>query len=108
MERPSPYSIHELFLLNLCLQLFDGLATYYGVGLGWQEGNLLLRNLMEGWGVGWAIVGFKTEACTMLLVLYRLHKCSLSATALVFTAACYFLFSFIPWLFGLLLLLLPL
>ena len=32
-----------LFALNVALQLWDGIATYYGLSLGVQEGNPLLR-----------------------------------------------------------------
>jgi len=102
MSQISSYSTYTLFLLNLCLQLFDGLATYRGMELGWQEGNVLLRNLMMEWGVGWTLLGIKAQACTLLLLLYHLQKCSFTVGALAFTAACYFSFSFIPWIFWLL------
>lgn len=93
------YSAHKLLLLNICLQLFDGFATYQGLQVGWQEGNPLLRSVMEHWGVGWTLVAFKMKACTLLFLLHYLHQGEpLSAAALGVAALCYFFFSFIPWL----------
>ena len=93
----SPRVVHTLFLLNLGLQLFDGLSTYQGVQLGWQESNPLLQALMMHWGVGWALLGVKSAACALLLLLRCLGTHRLIARALTLTAAYYFTLSFLPW-----------
>ncbi|MEW6298898.1 MAG: DUF5658 family protein [Thermodesulfobacteriota bacterium] len=97
-EKHSPsHSVHQLLFLNVCLQLFDGLATYQGVQLGWQEGNPLLHSLMARWGVGWTLIVFKLKACALLFLLHRIQGGELSVMALAFAAACYFFLSFVPW-----------
>jgi len=93
----SPRVVHTLFLLNLGLQLFDGLSTYQGVQLGWQESNPLLQALMVHWGAGWALLGAKSAACALLLLLRCLGTHRLIARALTLTAAYYFTLSFLPW-----------
>ncbi|MCS6927199.1 MAG: DUF5658 family protein [Candidatus Binatia bacterium] len=90
--------IHQLFLLNVCLQLFDGLATYHGLQLGWQEGNPLLHSFMMRWGVEWTLLVFKGKACLLLLLLHRVKREELAIVALAVAAGCYFFFSFLPWL----------
>jgi hypothetical protein len=82
--------------------VWDGLATYLGVQLGFPEGNPFLRTWMGDWGVGWALVSAKTTACGLLLLLRRLGDLFLSCVAMTFTAGLYFSFSFVPWLFVLL------
>ena len=94
---PSAEIFHYLFLLNLGLQIWDGLATYYGMRLGIPEGNPLVRVWAEGWGVGWALVSAKTTACGLLLFLRCLGDLFLSRCALTLTAGVYFLLSFLPW-----------
>src|SRR2546425_10305868 len=93
----SPRVVHTLFLLNLGLQLFDGLSTYRGVQLGWQESNPLLQALMAHWGAGWALLGAKSAACALLLLLRCLGTHRLIARALTLTAAYYFTLSFLQW-----------
>jgi len=44
--------LHQLFLLNLCLQLFDGVATYEGLRHHWAEGNPILVSWMPYLGAG--------------------------------------------------------
>jgi hypothetical protein len=46
-----------LLALNIALQVWDGLATYYGLSHGVHEGNPLLRSCMEYWDVGVTLVG---------------------------------------------------
>ena len=90
--------VHHLFLLNLCLQLFDGIATYYGVaGDPAFEGNPLLASTMTHIGIGTALLLFKAKACGLLLLLRRLAGRPLVAEALASVAAAYGIFSFIPW-----------
>jgi hypothetical protein len=89
--------LHALFVFNLGLQVWDGLATYLGMQLGVPEGNPLLRGWMGSWGVGWALVSAKTATCGLLCLLRCLEDLFLSRVALTFTAGLYFCLSFLPW-----------
>ena len=62
----APSWVSLLVVLNLLLQVWDGLATYYGLSHGVQKGNPLLRSCMEYWGVGVTLVGAKSAACVFL------------------------------------------
>jgi hypothetical protein len=90
--------LHLLFLMNLALQAWDGVATYHGLRLGMLEGNPLVRAWIEVWGVGWALISAKTTACGLLLFLRRLSDLPLSTWAMTLTAGIYFSLSFLPWL----------
>jgi len=90
--------LYQLFLLNICLQMFDGIATYQGVRLHWSEGNPLLLNLMPYLGLGTTLLLFKAKACGFLLVLRRLDTRPLVCESMVVLAAVYTFFSFIPWM----------
>jgi len=105
----TPYSwtssedfLYYLLLLNLGLQIWDGLATYLGVQLGVPEGNPLLRGWIGGWGVGWAVVSSKIASCSLLMLLHSLGDLSMSRVAMTFTAGLYFSLSFVPWVLVLL------
>ncbi len=103
MGHLSSSVVYPLFLLNVVLQLFGGLSTYQGIHLGWQEGNPLVHAVMVHWGAGWALLGVKSAACALLLLLYCLGTHPLSTWALTLTAAYYFTLSFLPWVSVLLL-----
>jgi hypothetical protein len=90
--------LYQLFLLNLCLQIFDGVATYQGVRHHWSEGNPLLLNIMPYLGLGTTLLLFKAKACGFLLVLRRLDASPFVCESMVALAAVYVFFSFIPWL----------
>lgn len=90
--------LFSLLLLNLVLQLFDGVATYAGLHLGIQEGNPLLRDAFAFWGLGTGLLLIKGHACGLLLMLYRLASESLAVTALGMLAAVYSVCSLVPWL----------
>jgi hypothetical protein len=90
--------LYQLFLLNICLQMFDGIATYEGVRLHWSEGNPLLLNLMPYLGLGTTLLLFKAKACGFLLVLRQLDARPLVCESMVVLAAVYTFFSFIPWM----------
>jgi hypothetical protein len=84
-------------VVNLSLQAWDGLATYYGLSRGVQEGNPLLRSCMEYWGVGVTLVSAKSAACVFVLSLYKVASLSLSQWGLVLTAVSYVVGSVLPW-----------
>ncbi len=99
--------LYNLFLLNIVLQLFDGVATYSGLHLGVGEANQLLCNAFALWGVGPSLILFKTLACATLVLLYRSAPEELSRRALTFLAGIYCAFSLIPWIAKLVTLALP-
>jgi hypothetical protein len=90
--------LHQLFLLNVCLQIFDGVATYQGLLMHWGEGNPLLLATMPYLGVGATLLLFKAKACGFLLVLRRLAGRPLVYESMVVLATVYAFLSFIPWL----------
>lgn len=91
--------LHQLFVLNVALQLFDGVATYHGIAV-WGEGNPLLRSLMPALGEGTTLVLSKAKACGCLVLLRRLGERSVPLTqeALVVVASVHLAVSFLPWL----------
>ena len=73
--------LHELFLLNLALQLFDGIATHHGLR-SWQEGNPVIRAAMQALGNEQALLLFKAQACGWLVLLRRSPAPALACRAL--------------------------
>ena len=94
--------LHQLFLLNLCLQIFDGIATYEGMQHHWNEGNPLLLQWMPFIGTGATLLLFKANACGYLVILRRLASQPFVYESLVALATVYTFFSFIPWMVRLL------
>jgi len=93
----SEERLHQLFLLNVALQLFDGVATWQGAHL-WGEGNPMLQVLMAYLGVGMTLVLFKVKACGFLVVLRRCWRHRAAYDALVVLALVYSGLSFVPWM----------
>jgi hypothetical protein len=89
--------LYDLLLLNIALQLFDGMATYTGIHMGVREGNRLLCNSFAMWGVGPSLILFKAFACGVLVLLYRNTAEQLGRQALMLLAAVYCLLSLLPW-----------
>ena len=89
--------ISLLVVMNLSLQVWDGLATYYGLSRGVQEGNPLLRSCMEYWGVGVTVVGAKSAACVFLVYLREVAYLSVSQWGLILAAVSYVVGSFLSW-----------
>jgi hypothetical protein len=106
--RVQPSPLYDLFLLNIVLQLFDGMATYTGIHMGVPEANQLLCNSFAMWGVGPSLILFKAFACGVLLLLYRNAAEQLGRPALMLLAVVYCLLSLVPWWANLLSLALPL
>jgi hypothetical protein len=93
---PHPAVISTLVILNLALQLFDGVATYHG----WErfgEANPLLRAAFAAWGAGPTLVVSKLGAIALLLLLARASRRDLVGIGLVFTLTVYVALSLIPW-----------
>jgi hypothetical protein len=97
--------LQQLFLLNVLLQVFDGVATYGGLQHGFREANPLLRSAIHHWGVVPTLLIFKTSAYGLLVLVYRIASPHLATPALGALAAIYAACSLIPWL-GMLLFLL--
>ena len=95
---PPVESVSRLVLLNVMLQTFDGLATYYGLSLGVQEGNPVMRAAMMHWGVAETLLGTKGVACLTLPFFLLLRHRRLSVWALALIAGVYLTLSFVPWL----------
>jgi hypothetical protein len=93
----SAERLHQLFLLNICLQLFDGVATYQGLQFHWTEGNPLLLASMPYFGVGGTLLLFKAKACGFLVLLRRLGDREFVHQSLVVLATAYVFLSFVPW-----------
>lgn len=105
----APRSLfYDLFLLNIVLQLFDGVATYAGVQMGVREANQLLCNCFAMWGVGRSLILFKAFACSVLVLLYRKTGEEIGLLALTLLAVVYSVCSLLPWWAKLISLALPL
>ena len=94
----SSERLHQLFLLNICLQMFDGIATYHGVRLYWQEGNPILLAAIPVLGLGQTLLLFKSTACLFPVLLRRIGAHGFVQVSLVAIATVYGIFSFIPWM----------
>lgn len=89
---------HRLFLVNIGLQVCDGLLTSFALSLGFQEGNPLIQATIDCWGPGWGITVWKAEACGMLVLLRGLARYPAAVVALAVTAGSYLVLSVLPWL----------
>jgi hypothetical protein len=91
-----------LVVLNLVLQVFDGLATY----VGWQrhgEMNPILSSGFAHIGAGPTLLVAKAFAIALVFVLAATPRRSLATIGLTIMFTAYTAFSFVPWaqrLFG--------
>jgi Domain of unknown function (DUF5658) len=91
-----------LALLNVALQIFDGVATY----VGWQqhgEMNPILSAGFDRFGAGPTLVAAKLGAMLFVIVLATTPRRRLATIGLAITFTAYTAFSFVPWsqrLFG--------
>jgi hypothetical protein len=90
--------LYQLLILNVALQLFDGVATYQGLRFGVREANPILVAAFGLLGVGPALVLFKAKACGLLVLLHRATPARVGVTVLRALAAVYCLLSLGPWL----------
>ena len=93
----AEHRAYELFVLNLALQLFDAVATYQGLKVGWREGNPILVTAFGYLGVGPTLLLFKAKACGLLFLLNRNRHHPMVLPALYVLAAVYTMMSLIPW-----------
>ena len=90
--------LYRLLILNLVLQLFDGIATYQGLRLGFGEANPILLAAFHLVGVGPALLLFKAKACGLLVLLHRAAPARVGVAVLSGLAAVYCVLSLGPWL----------
>lgn len=90
-------TVYNLFLLNIALQIFDGVATYQGLRFGFQEANPLLRSTFTLLGVENTLVLFKAHACGVLFLLHRYRRHHPVPLALALVALAHLALSFTPW-----------
>jgi uncharacterized protein DUF5658 len=89
--------IRALVLVNLVLQLYDGLATYVGLHAGFAEGNPILVWALGQLGPASALFLFKLQACLCLLAIWLARRSWITAPALALCAAIYIVCSLAPW-----------
>ena len=99
-ERAWPVSarlVNILVLVNIGLQVCDGLATAVGLQRGIEEANPLIRYALDALGPGWGLLVWKLEACMWIGLLWSLGARPLVAVALIITAGVYLSLSVVPW-----------
>jgi Domain of unknown function (DUF5658) len=84
-------SIRDLLILNLTLQVFDGLFSYQAFSLGAAEANPFVSAAISNWGVIYGLLYKKILACALLLLVFAFrHRLpSLTQRGLVVTASFY-------------------
>jgi hypothetical protein len=85
-----------LVVLNLALQLFDGIATY----IGWEqhgEMNPILAAGFHHFGAGPTLLIAKLSAVMFVLILAATPRRTLATIGLGITLTAYTAFSFLPW-----------
>ena len=84
-------TLRDLLILNLTLQVFDGLFSYQLFSLGAAEANPLVAAAISTWGVVYGLAYKKILACILLLLIFTLrHRHGvLVRNALVVTASAY-------------------
>ena len=88
---------YDLFLLNLSLQLFDGIATYQGLRLGVREANPILVATFDQLGIATSLILFKANACGLLFLLNRRPQHRLVFPTLLILAVTHISLSLVPW-----------
>ena len=91
MTAPLIPAVWFPFILNLFLQVFDGLLSYQVLSEGVPEANPLVSRAISEWGVVWGLFYSKTFACALLLLIFALRnrRRSLTIKAFMVTAAVY-------------------
>jgi hypothetical protein len=87
----SMNALRDLLILNLTLQVFDGLFSYQVFSLGAEEANPIVAAAISNWGVIYGLLYKKTLACVLLLLIFALrHRHELLVKrAMVLTASAY-------------------
>jgi hypothetical protein len=95
----GPYAtVWRLLMLNIALQIFDGVATYNGLRLGFGEQNPLLVMAFQRWGVGPMLMVRTAFSCAALILICRTGPRAFVIPAFWMVAGFYAACSLIPWL----------
>lgn len=74
-------SLGQLLIVNLLLQLVDGLASYHIISAGVPEENPVVATFISNWGVMGGLLYSKSLGCGLVLLIYLLrHKVGIVAT----------------------------
>jgi Domain of unknown function (DUF5658) len=84
-------NLRDLLILNLTLQVFDGLFSYQTFLLGAGEANPFVSAAISSWGVTYGLLYKKIFACALLLLVFAFrHRLpSLTQRGLMVTASVY-------------------
>ena len=84
-------SIRDLLILNLTLQVFDGLFSYQVFSLGAVEANPFVSAAVANWGVIYGLLYKKILACALLFLIFAFRHSlpSLTRRGLIATASAY-------------------
>jgi hypothetical protein len=91
MAAPVAPAVWSHFILNILLQIFDGVLTYHVLSDGVPEANPLVSSAIAQWGSLWGLLYWKIVACALLGFIFALRhrRRSLAIKALALTAAVY-------------------
>jgi hypothetical protein len=74
-------SLGQLLVVNLLLQLFDGLASYHILSAGVPEENPIVASAIANWGVSGGLLYSKALGCALVVLIFLLrHKVEVIAT----------------------------
>lgn len=107
--REIPYSTESIVprewlaaIFLIVLQLLDAIYTYRGVmsfGVN-SEGNLILRTMMESFGVGMALLMAKFFALVCIVFLVKQASSKVWITNALYSLGVFYLvFAILPWSF---------
>ena len=84
-------TLRDLQILNLTLQIFDGLFSYQAFSLGAAEANPFVSAAIANWGVIYGLLYKKILACALLLLIFAFRHSlpSLTRQGLIVTASVY-------------------
>jgi hypothetical protein len=71
----------RLLIVNLLLQLVDGVASYHIISAGVPEENPVVAAAIANWGVMGGLLYCKVFGCVLVVVIFLFrHKVTLAAT----------------------------
>jgi hypothetical protein len=84
-------NLRDLLILNITLQVFDGLFSYQVFSLGTAEGNPFVSSAIFNWGVTYGLLYKKILVCALLLLIFclRYRHASPAKRALIVTGSVY-------------------
>jgi hypothetical protein len=74
-------SLVQLLVVNLLLQLVDGLASYHIIAAGVPEENPVVATFITNWGVMGGLLYCKLLGCALVILIFLLrHRVAVVAT----------------------------